>query len=87
MCNEASLEDAAVKELCGPIEMGGVFTVMKVREAPGDYRDPGSYEHPQGTVASVDSGSAGEAVRRPKTGETPGMEMPTTNHGGHHNHQ
>ena len=30
----------------GPIEMGGMFTVMKVREglAAGDYRDPGWYK-------------------------------------------
>src|SRR5262249_24092296 len=36
----------------GPIEMGGMFTVMKVREdlTPGDYRDPGWYQHPRGTV-------------------------------------
>jgi len=29
----------------GPAEMGGMFTVVKVREglAPGDYRDPGWY--------------------------------------------
>ena len=37
----------------GPLEMGGMFTVIKVREnlARGDYRDPGWYEHPEGTVA------------------------------------
>ena len=37
----------------GPIEMGGMFTVMKVREglAAGDYQDPGPYKHPAGTVA------------------------------------
>ena len=37
----------------GPIEMGGMFTVVKVREglAPDDYKDPGWYKHPQGTVA------------------------------------
>lgn len=37
----------------GPIEMGGMFTVMKVRKdlAAGDYRDPGWYNHPRGTVA------------------------------------
>ncbi len=37
----------------GPIEMGGMFTVVKVREnlARGDYRDPGWYQHPPGTVA------------------------------------
>ena len=37
----------------GPIEMGGMFTVLKVREdqAPGDYRDPGWYDYPPGTVS------------------------------------
>jgi FtsP/CotA-like multicopper oxidase with cupredoxin domain len=46
----------------GPVEMGGMFTVMKVRAdlAPGDYRDPGWYQHPQGTLArEVDVASAG----------------------------
>jgi len=30
-----------------------MFTVLKVRDdlAPGDYADPGWYEHPVGTVA------------------------------------
>jgi hypothetical protein len=37
----------------GNVEMGGMFTVVKVRDdlAPGDYRDPGWYRHPKGTVA------------------------------------
>jgi manganese oxidase len=37
----------------GPIEMGGMFTVLKIREnqAPDDYSDPGWYQHPPGTVA------------------------------------
>ena len=37
----------------GPIEMGGMFTVVKVREglAKGDYKDPGPYRNPPGTVA------------------------------------
>ena len=37
----------------GPVEMGGMFTVIKVREnlARNDYRDPGWYKHPPGTVA------------------------------------
>ena len=37
----------------GPLEMGGMFTVIKVREdlAAGDYSDPGWYQHPPGTVA------------------------------------
>jgi hypothetical protein len=35
------------------MEMGGMFTVVKVREglAAGDYKDPGWYQRPQGTVA------------------------------------
>ena len=38
----------------GNIEMGGMFTVLKVRDdlAAGDYTDPGFYAHPAGTVAS-----------------------------------
>jgi manganese oxidase len=37
----------------GPLEMGGMFTVIKVREdlAPDDYGDPGWFEQPAGTVA------------------------------------
>lgn len=37
----------------GPMEMGGMFTVVKIRDdmAPGDYRDPGWYQHPKGTVS------------------------------------
>ncbi len=37
----------------GPIEMGGMFTVLKIREdqKPGDYSDPGWYDYPPGTVA------------------------------------
>ena len=37
----------------GPLEMGGMFSVVKVREgiASGDYSDPGWYENPPGTQA------------------------------------
>jgi hypothetical protein len=37
----------------GPLEMDGMFTVVKVREGLGhsDYGDPGWYAHPQGTFA------------------------------------
>jgi FtsP/CotA-like multicopper oxidase with cupredoxin domain len=37
----------------GPLEMGGMFTVVKIREglARGDYKDPGWYSHPKGSVA------------------------------------
>ena len=41
----------------GPIGMGGMFTVFKVRaEQPrGDYNDPGWYEPPPGTIAYRDT--------------------------------
>ena len=37
----------------GPIEMGGMFSVLKVREGldAGDYADPGWFENPPGTQA------------------------------------
>ena len=35
------------------ITMGGMFTVLKVREQLALYNDPGWYEHPAGTVAGV----------------------------------
>jgi hypothetical protein len=33
--------------------MGGMFSVLKVRadQKPGDYKDPGWFKHPAGTVA------------------------------------
>ena len=37
----------------GALEMGGMFSVVKVRDnqGAGDYSDPGWYQHPTGTVA------------------------------------
>ena len=37
----------------GPVEMGGMFSVVKVRRGQkrGDFSDPGWYQHPAGTVA------------------------------------
>jgi hypothetical protein len=50
----------------GPIEMGGMFTVMKIREglARNDYRDPGDYQHPAGTVAYEVKDPGSEPQRR-----------------------
>jgi manganese oxidase len=45
----------------GAIDMGGMFTVLKVREGISTYEDPGWYEHPDGTVAS--SATGGELRR------------------------
>jgi hypothetical protein len=51
----------------GPMEMGGMFSVVKVREglAKDDYRDPGPYKNPQGTVAHAFNGDVGQAPRAP----------------------
>jgi manganese oxidase len=50
----------------GPLEMGGMFTVVKVREnlAANDYRDPGPYKNPPGTVAYEFKGDIPEPPRR-----------------------
>jgi hypothetical protein len=52
----------------GNLEMGGMFTVLKVRDAlaPGDFRDPGPYRNPPGTVARRISADPdfGSPVRR-----------------------
>ncbi len=62
----------------GMMEMGGMFSVVKVREGidAKDYGDPGWYRHPEGTVAYR---YAGEVAEPPRTGNppsrTPGVDM------------
>jgi manganese oxidase len=79
----------------GPIEMGGMFTVMKIREgmAASDYKDPGPYKNPPGTVAyEVQADAGGEPPRQPGAGVSPGMDipggmdMPGMKPGGHQGH-
>lgn len=50
---ENTLPMMSGKAQFGAVEMGGMFTTVKVREglARNDYRDPGYYKHPKGTVA------------------------------------
>jgi len=50
----------------GPLEMGGMFTVVKVREglARNDYKDPGWYQHPAGTIAYELNGESPPAARK-----------------------
>ncbi len=47
----------------GSVEMGGMFSIFKVRkdQAPGDYKDPGWYAHPTGTVAQEWTGAVPDA--------------------------
>jgi FtsP/CotA-like multicopper oxidase with cupredoxin domain len=64
----------------GNIEMGGMFTVVKVRDdlARGDYRDPGWYRHPHGTVARRVSQDPdyGSPWRKPAAGASGPMSKP-----------
>lgn len=79
----------------GPLEMGGMFSVVKVREGIGanDYNDPGWYKHPEGTVAYEVPNNLAAAPQRqdgnvPKT-KQPAMEVdvvkprPKNGHGHH----
>jgi FtsP/CotA-like multicopper oxidase with cupredoxin domain len=62
----------------GPLEMGGMFSVVKVREglAANNYADPGWYQHPQGTVAyEVASAPPRRRVERATPPNAPGVEM------------
>lgn len=73
----------------GAIGMGGMFTTVKVRkdQKPGDYRDPGWYQHPPGTLAYEWAGALPEPVRPKATAQPTGaVEMSVrkpTGHGGH----
>jgi len=74
----------------GAIGMGGMFSTVKVRkdQKPGDYRDPGWYKHPAGSVAYEWTGALPEPVRGQGTGKTAksGVEMTVRKpaaHGGH----
>jgi len=49
----------------GSVEMGGMFSILKVRrdQKRGDYSDPGWYRQPAGTRAYEFSGALGEPAR------------------------
>ncbi len=51
----------------GPVEMGGMFTLLKVRDdvKKDDYADPGPYKHPAKTVAYEWTGESVNPIRAP----------------------
>jgi hypothetical protein len=65
----------------GPLEMGGMFTTLKVRkdQKPGDYSDPGDYAQPPGTQAYEWTGQLPQAQKPPQTPATsagkPSLEL------------
>ncbi len=64
----------------GSVEMGGMFSMLKVRrdQRPGDYGDPGWYQHPKGTVAYEWTGALPAEVRDGAAGNSsmPAARMP-----------
>jgi manganese oxidase len=74
----------------GPIEMGGMFTTVKIREQLGrqDYKDPGPYRFPKGTVAYELQGEVPPAERKPPAAESPdkAIELKVRKPQGHEGH-
>jgi len=76
----------------GPAEMGGMFTLLKVRrdQRPGDYRDPGWFRHPAGTVAREVRGDSAPPAASPVSPSADDTSAPDASvrkpsgHGGHH---
>ncbi len=83
----------------GSMEMGGMFTVVKVRrdQKVGDYKNPSWFKHPQGTVAYEFQGDMPAAPRASSAGGgsmpakvAPKKEVevqirkPASGHSGHH---
>jgi hypothetical protein len=69
----------------GPVGMGGMFSVVKVRDdvRPGDYKDPGPFKHPAGTVAYEYTGQ----LQEPERAQTPGKaRMSVRRPNGHSGH-
>ena len=67
----------------GAIDMGGMFTILKVREGISSYDDPGWYQHPPGTVAAA---AVPEELKRDGIVVPPPSSAPIgagTSHGAH----
>jgi FtsP/CotA-like multicopper oxidase with cupredoxin domain len=72
----------------GRIEMGGMFTTVKIREglARNDYRDPGHYKHPAGMVAREVETDMPSVERREQSQTQEGVELKVRKPTGHIEH-
>ena len=72
----------------GPINMGGMFSVLKVREnlAKDDYKDPGAYVHPQNTRAYEYTGEVPEIKRQATVQTNTAVELQVRKPTGHEGH-
>ena len=66
----------------GYIDMGGMFTVLKVRKGLTSYEDPGWYAHPPDTVADI---ATADEIRRDGV-HVPSFAPGSANHGRHNQH-
>jgi FtsP/CotA-like multicopper oxidase with cupredoxin domain len=71
----------------GAVEMGGMFTTVKIREelAKGDFKDPGPYAAPRGTVAYEWTGESLNPQRAP-TSRADGITVNVRKPQGHGSH-
>jgi hypothetical protein len=72
----------------GALEMGGMFSVVKVRDdtRPGDYRDPGWFKHPAKTVPheyTAEDGDDAPRAAQPKADSQTLQVRKPTGHEGH----
>ena len=71
----------------GPVGMGGMFSVVKVRDdiKRDDYADPGPYKHPAGTLATEYPAEMPEPVRTsaPKADSSTLQVRKPSGHEGH----
>jgi hypothetical protein len=76
----------------GPLEMGGMFTVVKVRKdhPVGDYNDPGWYRQPENSMAHEWAGQPTAALvappQSPSAGAQPAIEIAVRKPTGHSGH-
>jgi len=73
----------------GALEMGGMFTLLKVRKEQkrNNYTDPGWYKHPAGTVAYEWNGQLAEAPRAAPAKVAANIEFNVRKPGGRAGHQ
>jgi len=72
----------------GDVNMGGMFSVLKVREglAKGDYKDPGHYQFPKESMAYEFVGDAPEPARQAATDAKAEVEVQIRKPIGHAGH-
>jgi FtsP/CotA-like multicopper oxidase with cupredoxin domain len=77
----------------GSVEMGGMFSMLKVRrdQKRGDYSDPGWFKQPPGTQAFEYTGALTDPVRAPKSASPQGtsrdVEVTVRKPSGHAGHE